>query len=102
DAASRHFFDVKASEAIKLEGGREDSSNIARLAAFGVPGLFGVDLTNYVGPGGFDQLTMGLMGPTVSDANSWRRFFGQALKDIKSTGYLQPTTINTWMQQVMP
>ena len=102
DNASRYFFDVKISEAIKLEGGKEDSGKLARFAAFGAPGLFNADLTNYIGPGGFDQLTMGLLGPTVSDLGAWKNFIGQGLKDIDTTGYLQPTTINTWMQQVMP
>lgn len=102
DAASRYFFDVKASEAIKLEGGREDSGVIGRFAAFGAPGLFNADLTNYIGPGGFSQLTMGLMGPTVSDLGAWKDFFAQGLRDVKSTGYLQPPTINAWMQRVMP
>ena len=102
DAASRHFFDVKASEAIKLEGGRDDSGAIGRFAAFGLPGLANIDLTNYIGPGGFSQMMMGLMGPTISDAGAWTRFLGQAVKDVKTTGYLQPPTVNAWLQQVMP
>lgn len=102
DAASRHFFDVKASEAIKLEGGREDAPALSRFAAFGLPGFKGVDLTNYIGPGGFDTLTMGLLGPTVSDITAWGAFFGEALRDVKTAGGLQAPTVNAWMQKVMP
>jgi hypothetical protein len=103
DAASRHFFDVKASEAIKLAGGEEDAPMLSRMAAFGVPGLKGMDLTNYVGPGGFQELTMGLLGPTVSDVAGWGEFFASAWKDITGpAGRIQGPTVERWMQKTMP
>ncbi len=104
DHLSRYFFDVKASEAIKLEGGKDDSSNLSRFLAFGVPGMLPTraDLTNYVGPGGFSALTMGLLGPTVSDLQSLFQFSSEAAKDIKSTGFVQPGTINNLAQRIMP
>lgn len=110
DAASKLMFDTKLSEGLRVgafqatERG-EGAGGLINFTAFGAPGLLGpfsVDLSNYVGPGGFAEMMRGWAGPTLSDANNLRTFLGGSLRDIRSVGRVTPDTYNAFFQRVMP
>jgi hypothetical protein len=107
NSASRFMFDTKMSEALTLGSARaeargETAGGLTRFTAFGAPGLLGIDMSNYVGPGGFSELMRGWAGPGISDIATVGRFLGGAMKDIDSQGRVSPSTYNAFLQRAMP
>lgn len=107
DAASKLMFDTQLSEGLKVgafqaaERG-EGAGGLTTFTAFGAPGLLGLDLSNYVGPGGFAEMMRGWAGPTLSDANTLRTFLGSSVRDIRTVGRVTPDTYNAFFQRAMP
>lgn len=107
DAASRFMFDNKLSEALRIgtaqaEAEGEDMGGLLRFVSFGAPGLLGVDVTDYIGPGGLSELMRGWAGPSLSDLETLRSFFANVLRDVKTTGKVTPGTWNEFFQRALP
>lgn len=103
--ASKLLFDMKLSEALPIGAGQargEDDLKLAQFAAFGAPGFFDIDMSNYVGPGGFNELLRGIWGPTGSDVKELGKFVVGAMNDLDSQDRVSPTTWNNFAQRVMP
>lgn len=103
DYASEALFDRRISEALRVEGGRENAPDLSRFLAFGAPGLFAnVDLSQYVGPGGFFELTRGWAGPFASDAAAAGRFAVSAGGEVLRNGKVSEETFNAFFQRAVP
>jgi hypothetical protein len=102
DYASRFMFDEKLSESLKIAGGDDDAPALTRYAAFGLPGLRGLDFSNSVGPGGIADLTRGWMGPAASDLGAYAAFMGGVVRDQAKHGEVRPETMNAFLQKALP
>lgn len=110
DSASLLFSDRKISEALQIKDATVQadpesttlSKSVSRFAAYGAPGLAGVDLTNYLGPGSLWELTRGLLGPGLSDANSLKDFLVDGTRDLRAQGRVQEDTYSRFIRSVLP
>lgn len=102
DNASRFMFDQKMSEALKVSGGGDDANPFTRFAAFGLPGLRGLDISRSVGPGGIADLHRGWMGPGAGDLAAYGKFAGGVVSDHFKYGSTRPETWNAFLQKALP
>ena len=105
DKSSTIFFDRKISEALDI---KSEDSIWASAVAFGLPGMVGVDVSDYVGVGGLDDLARGVAGPAGSDLKSVADFIWNAALDIKASGGLlnngriSQETADRFVQKITP
>lgn len=106
DAAGVMFADKKMSEGLAAADIQtqddEDVNKVVRLASYGLPGLVGVDLSNYLGPGSIWEMTRGLLGPTGSDLGSFATFVKDAGNDFLVEGHINPRSFNKFARAVAP
>lgn len=102
DSASSAFFHKSVSEALAIDVVGDRDNYAAKLFAYGVPGMFGVNITDYAGIGSVKEVTRGLHGPSVSDAYETWNFMKEAVADITSGGVIRDETRNAYLQKVLP
>ena len=106
DAGGLLLYDKKLSEALgaadlaKTETEEEDK--LTRLAAYGLPGLANVDLSNYLGPGSIWEMTRGLLGPTAGDIGALTTYVKDSGTEFLATGTLSQAPLRKFMREVMP
>jgi len=99
DNASLAFSNKKVSETIRLT---DKGNPLTRFALFGVPGLFNVDLSDFVGIGSVSDITSSLFGPAISDATATAKFIVDGATDFTAGGSVRDETKDRFLQQVMP
>lgn len=110
DSAGLLFSDQKFSESLKINDARVRanpesttlSKTVSRFAAYGAPGLAGVDISNYLGPGSLWELSRGILGPGISDANALFDFVKESTRDLRVQGRVQEGTYSRFVRAVMP
>ena len=110
DHLSSLVFDAKISEASRIAEqdffDKEQSSHVARsvmrFGMYGAPGLGGIDVSKYIGPGSVMDMTRGFLGPTVSDAKDFLEFGAEAIRDVNVTGNIRAETLEKLALRVGP
>jgi len=110
DSAGLLFSDRKLSEALKgIEATTQADPDataltkaVTRFSAYGAPGLAGVDLSNYLGPGSLWEVTRGLLGPGLSDAKALMEFVGTSAKELQVQGRVQEDTYSRFVRAIVP
>lgn len=100
DAAGRAFFDRTFMEGAETSDLPE--TLIGRGTLYGLPGLFGVDVTDFVGIGTLRDISSGLFGPAAKDAGALTTFITEAAKDVAAGVPISDDVKRTFVQQTMP
>ena len=102
NVASGLLFDKRLDEIANIEGGKAGAPAMTRALTFGAFGLAGLDMSDYVGPGGFHSLLQGWAGPFGSDAIATTKFLAKAPLEFVSNGKVNEETYNEFFQRVLP
>lgn len=104
DRSTQLFFDEqfnKASVSERLEIGASESK-LKSFAAFGLPGLVNIDISDHVGIGNFADLVSGAVGPGVKDIQALIEFVKNGAAESVNNGAVSETTRSDFINQVAP
>ena len=96
------FFDKSISDVMAINVAGDRTNPVARAISYGVPGLIGVNLTDYAGIGSLKEITRGLYGPAIADTKSTYDFLVESVADVASVGVVRDETYNRFFQKVQP
>ena len=102
DSASSAFFDKSISEVMAIDVVGDRTNPLSKAISYGVPGLIGVNLSDYAGIGSLKEITRGLYGPSIADSKSTFEFFTEMIADVASVGVVRDETFSKFVQKVQP
>jgi hypothetical protein len=109
--ATAHFTDVEVEEGLKLAGASEGSPSgeetplwdkLKKTAVFGLPGLMGVDASDFIGVGSLRDVARGLFGPGVKDTRALTEFAYRATADLAAFGFVDQETMSRFVNASYP